>query len=58
VSVVSTIGYTGFLGGPPLLGVLANRYGVVDAYLAVVVAVALTLSTARAVAPESGRRSG
>ena len=57
VSVVSTIGYTGFLGGPPLLGVLANRYGVVDAYLAVVVAVALTLSTARAVAPEprSGR---
>ncbi|MCG3024267.1 hypothetical protein KZ310_33695, partial [Escherichia coli] len=27
VSVVSTIGYGAFLGGPPLLGLLANQIG-------------------------------
>jgi MFS family permease len=35
VSVVSTIGYTAFLGGPPLLGALGSRFGVLDALLVV-----------------------
>jgi MFS family permease len=28
VSVVSSIGYAAFLGGPPLLGLLADAFGV------------------------------
>jgi len=35
VSVVSTIGYTAFLGGPPLLGFLGSHVGVLDALLVV-----------------------
>jgi MFS family permease len=35
VSVVSTIGYTAFLGGPPLLGFLGERFGVLQALLVV-----------------------
>lgn len=35
VSVVSTIGYTAFLGGPPLLGFLGAHFGVLDALLVV-----------------------
>ncbi len=35
VSVVSTIGYTAFLGGPPLLGFLGSRFGVLHALLIV-----------------------
>lgn len=35
VSVVSTIGYTAFLGGPPLLGFLGSRFGVLQALLVV-----------------------
>jgi MFS family permease len=35
VSVVSTIGYTAFLAGPPLLGLLGSRYGVLNALLIV-----------------------
>lgn len=31
VSVVSTIGYAAFLGGPPLLGALGDRVGTLDA---------------------------
>lgn len=38
VSVVSSIGYTAFLSGPPLIGFLADRFGVLSA-LGVVVAV-------------------
>lgn len=37
VSVVSTIGYTAFLAGPPVLGFLGDRVGVLDALLLVVV---------------------
>lgn len=43
VSVVSTIGYTAFLAGPPLLGYLGDRVGVLQALL--VVAVLLVPST-------------
>jgi MFS family permease len=35
VSVVSTIGYTAFLGGPPLLGFLGSQVGVLHALLLV-----------------------
>ncbi len=35
VSVVSTIGYTAFLGGPPLLGFLGAHFGVLNALLVV-----------------------
>jgi len=37
VSVVSTIGYTAFLAGPPLLGFLADHVGTLDALLAVAI---------------------
>ena len=46
VSVVSTIGYTAFLAGPPLLGFLGDRVGVLPALL--VVAVLLVPSAAAA----------
>ncbi len=35
VSVVSTIGYTAFLGGPPLLGWIGGQIGVLHALLVV-----------------------
>ena len=35
ISVVSTIGYTAFLAGPPLLGLLGDRVGVLHALLVV-----------------------
>ncbi len=56
VSVVSTVGYTAFLAGPPLLGLLGDRVGVVPALSGVAVAVALSLlaaGSARPVAPDA-----
>lgn len=46
VSVVSTIGYAAFLGGPPLLGLLAGAIGLLPALgcIAVLVVVAFALS--------------
>jgi hypothetical protein len=35
ISVVSTIGYGAFLGGPPLLGFLGDHVGVLKALLVV-----------------------
>jgi MFS family permease len=35
VSVVSTIGYTAFLVGPPILGLLGSQFGVLNALLIV-----------------------
>ena len=43
VSVVSTIGYAAFLGGPPLLGFVADHVGTLRALL--VVAILLVPST-------------
>ena len=37
VSVVSTVGYGAFLGGPPLLGLLGEHVGVLHSLLAVLV---------------------
>jgi MFS family permease len=35
LSVVATIGYTAFIAGPPLLGFLGDRFGILRALLAV-----------------------
>ena len=54
VSVVATIGYTAFLGGPPLLGFLGSRFGVLHALLVVSVVLlpsALAVPAARPVRP-------
>lgn len=51
VSVVSTLGYTAFLVGPPLLGLLADHVGYRHALLAIVVPVLLGLLVVNAAAP-------
>lgn len=49
VGVVSTIGYTAFLAGPPLLGTLGQHIGTAQSLVAVSLAVLLALVTAPAV---------
>ena len=49
VGVVSTIGYTAFIAGPPLLGALGQHIGVAQSLVAVSAAVLLALFTAGAV---------
>ncbi|MBP2386972.1 MFS family permease [Paeniglutamicibacter kerguelensis] len=51
VSVVSTIGYGAFLGGPPLLGLLADRIGLLNALASVGVLVVMSFVLAGATAP-------
>ncbi|TQL03337.1 MFS transporter [Cellulomonas sp. SLBN-39] len=51
VAVVSTIGYSAFLAGPPLLGLLAEHVGYRDALLAILVPVVLGLLVTSAAAP-------
>jgi MFS family permease len=51
VSVVSTIGYTAFLAGPPLLGMLAAQVGYRHALLAIIVPVLVGLFVLPAAAP-------
>jgi fucose permease len=53
VSVVSSIGYTAFLAGPPLVGLLAEpeRLGVLHALLVVFVALLVGAVVARSAAP-------
>jgi fucose permease len=53
VSVVSSIGYTAFLGGPPLIGLLAGRVGILDALLVVLAALVVALLAAGAARPEA-----
>jgi MFS family permease len=48
VSVVSSIGYTAFLAGPPLIGLLAQSAGILRALLVVLGALALGLLAAPA----------
>ena len=57
VSVVSTIGYTAFLGGPPLLGFLGSHVGVLHALLVVSVILvpsAFAVPSARGTEPVRG----
>jgi MFS family permease len=59
VSVVSTIGYTAFLAGPPLLGFLGDRVGVLNALLLVGVLLVPSALVVPAARPQpSSRRSG
>jgi MFS family permease len=51
VSVVSTIGYGGFLAGPPLVGHLADLVGTLDALLVVVVLMVPAALSAAAARP-------
>jgi len=51
VSVVSTIGYTAFLAGPPLLGLLAAQVGYRHALLAIAMPVVVGLFVLPAAAP-------
>lgn len=51
VSVVSTVGYSAFLAGPPLLGILADQVGYRQALLAIAVPVVVGLLVVRAAAP-------
>ena len=55
VSVAGSIGYGAFLAGPPLIGVLAEHFGVLQALLCVFGALAVGLATSGAAAPLSGR---
>jgi fucose permease len=58
VSVVSTIGYSAFLAGPPLLGLLAQHVGYRQALLAIAVPVVVGLFVVRAAAPLRATPSG
>jgi fucose permease len=51
VSVIASIGYFAFLGGPPLIGVLGQRYTVPHALAAVIVALALAGVITHAIEP-------
>lgn len=51
VAVVATIGYTAFLAGPPLLGLLAQHVGYRTALAAVALPIVVGLVLSRAVAP-------
>lgn len=55
VSVVSTIGYSAFLAGPPLLGLLAQHVGYRHALLVIIVPVVLGLLVVNAAAPLKSR---
>lgn len=56
VSVVSTLGYTAFLAGPPLLGFLGSRFGILDALLVVSVILIPSAFAVPAARPVADRR--
>ena len=51
VSVIASVGYVAFLGGPPLIGFLGQHIGVLRALTAVAVLLALAVAIAGNVAP-------
>jgi MFS family permease len=51
VSVIASIGYCAFLGGPPLIGFLGSRFGTLHALLAVAVLLAAAALLAGALKP-------
>jgi MFS family permease len=58
VSVVSTIGYTAFLAGPPLLGLLADHIGTLETLLVIaglMIPAAMTVFAARPPRPDAGQ---
>ncbi len=60
VSVVSTIGYGAFLGGPPLLGLLADNLGLLNAlaFVGILVLASFFLAPAAAPAKAAPRPTG
>jgi fucose permease len=58
VSVVASIGYVAFLAGPPLIGLLGNRYGVLHSLTVVAGLLAVGLLTAGACRPLPGVENG
>jgi predicted MFS family arabinose efflux permease len=58
VSVVATIGYCAFLGGPPLVGFLGDHLTVLKALLAVAVVLAASIALASSIRPLDPSRSG
>ncbi|MFC4942481.1 MFS transporter [Pseudonocardia sp. GCM10023141] len=57
VSVVSSVAYTAFIAGPPLIGVLAGHLGILNALLVVVGALVLGLLVSGAARPLPGTSS-
>lgn len=55
MSVVSTIGYTAFLAGPPLIGFLGDHFGVLRSLLFVGVLAAVAVVLAPVTAPDPAR---
>ena len=51
VSVVASIGYTAFLAGPPLIGLLGDRVGVLSALLVIIGTLVLSLAVTGAARP-------
>jgi cyanate permease len=51
VAVVSSIGYVAFLAGPPVVGLLADAVGLLEALTVVAVAAAVGMSVATAARP-------
>ena len=58
VAVVSTLGYTAFLAGPPVLGLLADHVGYRHALLAVAVPTAISLLLVGVTRPLTGTLTG
>ncbi|MGH3445913.1 MAG: MFS transporter [Nocardioidaceae bacterium] len=56
VSVVSSIGYTAFLAGPPFIGFLAAHVGILHALLAVLAVLVVGAAAASATRPVAARR--
>jgi MFS family permease len=56
VSVVSSIGYTAFLAGPPLIGFLAEHAGILRALLVVLGMMALSMLAVGAARPPASAR--
>jgi MFS family permease len=54
IAAVSTTGYGGFLAGPPVVGFLADHFGLPGALAVLVPALGLVASSSRLVRPESG----
>lgn len=54
VAVVSTIGYSAFLAGPPILGLLAELVGYRSALLFIAIPLVVSLFVVKAAAPLPG----
>ena len=58
LSVVTSLGYTAFLAGPPLVGLLGNHVGTLDSLLAVAVIASVGMLVSSVVNPPRGARRG